>query len=194
MAQEGVSEEAMLPFSAGLPALASRYVAWLHAQEAQGWQFAAAEVRIEALPTGRAALVLNGRIDRIDTHRASGTVRLIDYKTSARKALEDKVRVPLEDTQLAVYVALQSAREPDMPAIEACYLALDEADEVVAVPHEGVAATAQILTERIAAELARIEAGAPLPALGEGPVCETCEARGLCRRDHWSDEGAAHAS
>ena len=194
MAQEGVSEEAMLPFSAGLPALASRYVAWLHAQEAQGWQFAAAEVRIEALPTGRAALVLNGRIDRIDTHRASGTVRLIDYKTSARKALEDKVRVPLEDTQLAVYVALQSAREPDMPVIEACYLALDEADEVVAVPHEGVAATAQILTERIAAELARIEAGAPLPALGEGPVCETCEARGLCRRDHWSDEGAAHAS
>jgi ATP-dependent helicase/nuclease subunit B len=24
-----------------------------------------------------------------------------------------------------------------------------------------------------------------MPALGEGSVCETCEMRGLCRRDHW---------
>ena len=29
--------------------------------------------------------------------------------------------------------------------------------------------------------------GAALPALGEGPVCDFCEARGLCRRDHWAD-------
>ena len=25
-----------------------------------------------------------------------------------------------------------------------------------------------------------------LPALGEAPVCERCDARGLCRRDHWT--------
>jgi ATP-dependent helicase/nuclease subunit B len=43
-----------------------------------------------------------------------------------------------------------------------------------------------VLSEHLAAERVRIEQGAPLPALGEGTVCEVCEARGLCRRDHWS--------
>ena len=27
----------------------------------------------------------------------------------------------------------------------------------------------------------------PLPALGEGSACDYCEARGLCRRDHWAE-------
>jgi ATP-dependent helicase/nuclease subunit B len=183
---EGLSAAAMLPFSAGLPALAERYVRWLHEQESLGWSFTAAELRIEPLATGCEGLMLHGRIDRIDTRAGEGTVRLIDYKTSSRKSLEDKVRAPLEDTQLAVYAALQLARQPDT-AVEACYLALDETDEAVAVMHHQVADSARVLTQQIAAERARIEAGAALPALGEGTVCETCEARGLCRRDHWSD-------
>ena len=184
---EGVLQEAMLPFSAGLPALAERYTRWLHEQEALGWRFKAAEVSIGPLPTGDEALVLHGRIDRIDASTDAQTVRLIDYKTTSAKALEDKVREPLEDTQLAVYAALQLAQQAQGGSVEACYLALDEADEVVEVSHVGVDDSARELTCQIAAERARIEAGAPLPALGEGPVCETCEARGLCRRDHWSD-------
>ena len=40
--------------------------------------------------------------------------------------------------------------------------------------------------EAIPSELRRIAQGAPLPALGEGRVCEFCAARGLCRRDAWS--------
>ena len=28
---------------------------------------------------------------------------------------------------------------------------------------------------------------APLPALGEGSVCEWCAARGLCRKDFWNE-------
>ena len=28
--------------------------------------------------------------------------------------------------------------------------------------------------------------GAPLPALGEGRLCDFCEARGLCRKDDWA--------
>jgi len=35
--------------------------------------------------------------------------------------------------------------------------------------------------------MARIAAGAPLPALGEGSVCEFCAVRGLCRKDYWAD-------
>jgi ATP-dependent helicase/nuclease subunit B len=193
---EGVLPEAMLPFSAGLPALAARYTRWLHAQEAQGWRFQAAEVSIDPMATGAEGLVLHGRIDRIDAGADANVVRLIDYKTTSRLSLKDKVRIPLEDTQLAVYAALQLARQPDAQSIEACYLAIDDADDVVAVAHDGVQDSARVLTRHVAAERARIEAGAPLPALGEDPVCETCEARGLCRRDHWSDasEDAAGAA
>ena len=36
-------------------------------------------------------------------------------------------------------------------------------------------------------DMARIAAGAPLPALGEGSVCEFCAVRGLCRKDYWAD-------
>jgi ATP-dependent helicase/nuclease subunit B len=184
---EGVSEEAMLPFSAGLLALAVRYTRWLHEQEASGWSFQAAEVSIEPRPVGGEGLLLHGRIDRIDGSADAKAVRLIDYKTSSRKSLEDRVRTPLEDTQLAVYAALQMARHDGAGSVQACYLALDDADETVAIMHQHVEDSARELTRQIASERARIEAGAALPALGEGAVCETCEARGLCRRDHWSE-------
>jgi ATP-dependent helicase/nuclease subunit B len=38
----------------------------------------------------------------------------------------------------------------------------------------------------------RLREGAGLRALGEGSACEYCQARGLCRRDHWAsdDDGA----
>ncbi|HSW27549.1 MAG TPA: PD-(D/E)XK nuclease family protein [Burkholderiaceae bacterium] len=182
---EGVSQEAMLPFSAGLHALATRYTRWLHAQEAQGWRFQAAEESVDA--TAEPGLALRGRIDRIDTRIDPPAVRLIDYKTSSREVLKDKVRTPLEDTQLAVYAMLQLTRQPAAGPVEACYLALDDAEEAFAVVHPDVEHSARMLAHHVAAERARIEAGAPLPALGEEPVCDTCEARGLCRRDHWSD-------
>jgi ATP-dependent helicase/nuclease subunit B len=35
-------------------------------------------------------------------------------------------------------------------------------------------------------DMARMGAGAPLRPLGEGAVCDWCEARGLCRKDFWT--------
>ncbi|MCG3190049.1 MAG: ATP-dependent helicase/deoxyribonuclease subunit B [Burkholderiaceae bacterium] len=185
--EQGVSAEAMLPFSAGLPALAARYARWLHAHEARGWRFGAAEQSVAPTPVGEAGLVLHGRIDRIDSHRSASDVLLIDYKVNSRAALRDKVRVPLEDTQLAVYAALQLARQPQARPVKACYLALDEAGEVVAIEHPDVEHSARLLAQHVAAERARVDAGAPLLALGEPPLCDICEARGLCRRDHWGE-------
>jgi ATP-dependent helicase/nuclease subunit B len=40
----------------------------------------------------------------------------------------------------------------------------------------------------LAQDLVQLRAGAGLPALGEGAVCDYCDARGLCRRDHWAGE------
>ena len=44
-----------------------------------------------------------------------------------------------------------------------------------------------VLIEGIQHDMARIAAGAPLPALGEGSVCDYCAVRGLCRKDMWAD-------
>jgi ATP-dependent helicase/nuclease subunit B len=59
---------------------------------------------------------------------------------------------------------------------------------VTLVPHPEVVGSAERLLEGLAGEFQRLRDGAALPALGEGRVCDFCEARGLCRRDHWLDE------
>jgi ATP-dependent helicase/nuclease subunit B len=182
-----VREESMLPFTAAWPVLAARYVRWLHGEEAKGWSFDAAEVRIDTPPGDGQPLRLHGRIDRIDLRADGDAVRLIDYKTNSQSKLKEKVRQPLEDTQLAVYAALQRAQDDSGRAVHASYLALDDDEAVVEVEHPDVQATAQRLVHELAQERARIEAGEPLLALGESPVCDTCEARGLCRRDHWAE-------
>jgi ATP-dependent helicase/nuclease subunit B len=69
--------------------------------------------------------------------------------------------------------------------LQACYLALDDDERIVEVPHADVRHSAEVLVRELGGEFARLRAGAPLPALGEEPTCEHCEARGLCRRDHW---------
>jgi len=43
-----------------------------------------------------------------------------------------------------------------------------------------------VLLNKLGAELQRLREGEPLQALGQGSVCEHCEVRGLCRRDHWA--------
>ena len=182
-----VSEEAMLPFTAAWPALATRYVRWLHEEEHKGWSFDAAEVRLDMPQVEGATLRLHGRIDRIDQGPGGVAVRLIDYKTNSKDALRSKVRQPLEDTQLAVYAALQSARDEGRHEVRASYLALDDDEAVCEVEHPDVLGSAQRLVQELTRERQRIVDGAALLALGESPVCDICEARGLCRRDHWAE-------
>ena len=68
--------------------------------------------------------------------------------------------------------------------LQAMYLALGRKIETIS--HPDVEASAQALVQGLAHDLARIRQGAGMPALGEGQVCDFCEARGLCRRDHWT--------
>ncbi len=91
-----------------------------------------------------------------------------------------------EDTQLAFYAALVLSQSPAPDAIEALYLPLDDSDTIKAIEHKGVEASAARLVEGIGRDLARLREGAALPALGEAQACQYCEARGLCRRDHWA--------
>lgn len=176
---QGLAADEMLPFRASFERLAPAYLRWLAGRDAEGWTWLEGEADREAAPPALAPQRLRGRLDRLDRHPGGG-LQVIDYKTGSAEALKRKVREPLEDTQLAFYAALQ-------PGVEsALYLALDDADAPLPIEHPGVAASAEELVRQVGAEMARLRAGAPMPALGEEPLCEHCEARGLCRRDHWS--------
>jgi ATP-dependent helicase/nuclease subunit B len=177
----GFDEAELLPFRTVLERLAPLYVAWLQRREAEGWRWSAGELERTIEPPQFAGAALRGRIDRVD--RRGGALGLIDYKTVALAELKKKVRRPLEDTQLAVYAALM--RDEARDGLQAMYLAFDERDGPQEVEHVDVATTASALLDGVGRDLARIRAGAGLAALGEGRLCEHCEARGLCRRDHW---------
>ncbi|HEY9023597.1 MAG TPA: PD-(D/E)XK nuclease family protein, partial [Burkholderiaceae bacterium] len=142
---------------------------------------------------------LEGIIDRIDAvgHGARAALELIDYKTGSASALRDKVREPLEDTQLAFYAALmraeqQAAGSPETEAggdgqpLRAIYLALDNTRQIEAFEHKGVETSAEVLLAGLADELRRLQAGEGMAPLGEAAACEFCAARGVCRRDHWT--------
>ncbi|NRF69941.1 PD-(D/E)XK nuclease family protein [Aquincola sp. S2] len=184
----GVDGPALLPFRAGLDAFAARYLRWLAVREAAGWSYEGGEVEVIAAPADLPALKLRGRIDRIDRH-ASGAQQLLDYKTGSQRSLKDKLADPFEDTQLAFYAAQMLSQGADPERLRASYLALDERDAIGELEHRDVAASAHALLTGLADEWARLGAGAPMKALGEGMACEFCEARGLCRRDHWWSDG-----
>ncbi|WP_299790893.1 PD-(D/E)XK nuclease family protein [Ramlibacter sp.] len=178
IASQRLGEGEFLPFAAGWPAVREGYLAWLAQHEAAGAVFESAESEHKAQ---LGAVTLQGRIDRIDRTAGGGTL-VMDYKTESLQATRDRMKTPLEDTQLAFYAALLPQAD-----LQAAYLNISERGEVKAVPHEQLALGAHMLQEAITSELRRIDEGAPLPALGEGRVCDFCAARGLCRRDGWSE-------
>ncbi len=177
----------LLPFRASFEAFAPAYLAWLQDVEAQGWSWREGETLVQAAPSALAPTTLRGRIDRID--RKGSALRLIDYKTGSAASLAERMKPRSEDTQLAFYAALMLAKGAS-EALEAAYLTLDDAAAPRLLEHLEVAGSATLLVDGLASELARLRAGAPLPALGEGATCDYCEVRGLCRRDHWGDRGA----
>jgi ATP-dependent helicase/nuclease subunit B len=185
---QGMADADFLPFAASFAAFAPRYVVWLHARDAEGASWRGGEEALSAFPEAFEGTEMHGVIDRIDevNDAESGTAfELIDYKTGGAAGLADKVREPFEDTQLAFYAALM--REHTVLPLRARYLPLDGAGSLKPIEHRDVEASADALVAGLAHDLRRLRAGAGLPALGEGKTCDYCEARGVCRRDQWSE-------
>lgn len=175
---------ALLPYRAAFDTFARDYLAWLHRHEAKGWRFDSGEVDRRCAPPDLDGVALEGRLDRIDLQGA-GAAMLIDYKTGSREKVKKRVAEPLEDTQLAFYAALLTAEAHEAPP-RAIYLSLAEREAPQGFEHKDVALSAALLVDGLSSDLAALRGGAGAPALGEGDVCRTCEARGLCRRDHWT--------
>jgi ATP-dependent helicase/nuclease subunit B len=188
-------DEDFLPFELAFEAFAPQYIDWLHAQEAAGWQVRRHELSLKLaalrMPgTGTTMPAWRGQIDRIDVCSESGAerLRILDYKSKSADSLRPLVRKPFEDTQLAFYAALLSAADGEpQGGLEAAYLAIDTGKPPELVAHADVEASAEALVEGLAEDFARLQDGAALPALGEGRACEHCAARGLCRRDFWTE-------
>jgi ATP-dependent helicase/nuclease subunit B len=174
----------MLAFERRFEALVEPYLAWLVDRARAGWRWQASEApyRQRWMVDGR-TIELTGRVDRLDV-AADGRVALLDYKARDAKQLRDALRVPGEDVQLPFYGLLL----PQPPA-EAAYLCFarprDEGGGVREVAASDLAGRIDAVGRRLHADLERIAQGAPLPAHGPATVCERCEMRGLCRRDHW---------
>ena len=117
---------------------------------------------------------MHGIVDRIDASRRRPVSQLIDYKTGSAAGLRSKLSASRsEDTQLAFYAALmrRAAAAPARRRASTC--ALDEQRGASsAIEHADVEASARRAARRHGGDLRRIRAGAPLPALGEGAVCE----------------------
>lgn len=183
---------AFLPFFAAFARLARVYVQWWSEQRIS----AGAEVLRMELPVQAACdelralgVMLSGQLDRIDSVREADrggprVWRIVDYKTTAKPALQARVKVPTEDTQLAFYAALLILQEQQMPGLSAAYLSLEDR-QVSVVPHPDVERSARALIDGLVTDMQRMAQGHPMWALGEGQACDYCRSRGLCRRDHW---------
>jgi ATP-dependent helicase/nuclease subunit B len=165
-------------------ALIPDYLDWQRAHEHEGWTWQAGEVdrAVEIATPAGASITLRGRLDRVDSRQASGEFAVIDYKTRASKSLRDALELPGEDVQLPVYALLWGR-----PVAAALYLSI-ERDGVSAVELEGgVREAAEEVRARLAAMHDALAAGAKLRAQGIEQVCEYCDVRGLCRKNHWHE-------
>jgi ATP-dependent helicase/nuclease subunit B len=165
------------------------YLDWHLEREADGWRWHAGEAKerlLLALGEGH-ELTVEGRLDRVELRDdAKEEVAVIDYKLRDASGLNKKLNDQGDDVQLALYAALAHATFPAREVTEAAYLSI-EGEKVTAIeqPHPADAGAQQVA--RLTNVFRALRAGAPMPAHGVESVCKRCEARGLCRRDHWLD-------
>jgi ATP-dependent helicase/nuclease subunit B len=178
-AESRLQGEGFIPFDAAWPQVREGYLKWLAKHEAQGIVFSAAEQKL--VRPVEETIRLEGRVDRIDC--AAEGLMVIDYKTENDSRTRERVRDPLEDTQLAFYAALHD--EASSAGLRAAYLNIGEKATVL-VEQTEVGAAREALIEGVRADITRVRGGAALRALGEGAACEHCAARGLCRKDFWA--------
>ncbi|HEY9095068.1 MAG TPA: PD-(D/E)XK nuclease family protein, partial [Hydrogenophaga sp.] len=168
----GVDGQAgFLPYQAVWPAMREGYLDWLSTFEAQadraGPSFVAAEVERNAL-AGRWRLM--GKLDRIDEQPSpEGHLSMvIDYKTERRERTLDRVKDPLEDTQLAFYAALLPQDN-----LRAAYLSITDkrgtgrSAATLLIEQPEVLVAREALLRGIEADMERVAAGQAMPALGE---------------------------
>lgn len=189
---EAIAAAVFAPHIAASPLAVAWYYRWRQAipayvrwqrERARSWRTVSCEHEANQPLDG--ALVLKGRIDRVD--RGEDGLGIIDYKTGTVPDAEAIANG--ESVQLPLYAALLTE-----PVAEATFLAFGQ-DTVSSKAAVG-GAELQTLREQVIARLIAVHhaahAGHELPAWGDSETCEYCPAEGLCRKTFWR-EGPPHA-
>jgi ATP-dependent helicase/nuclease subunit B len=189
---------ATLSFGVQVREFIPAYLAWLQAHARAGWRLQAVEFPCDiTLDAGGRPVSLVGRLDRVDV-AADGAVQVIDYKLRKAEDLEKSLQQPGEDLQLPWYVLMLQKSSGGQAPYEAAYLSFQSGADGTRVslvqPRQAMADLARAVEERLCRDLARMAGGEPLQALGAEAVCTRCEARGLCRKDHWTADSEPVAS
>ncbi|MCX8518298.1 MAG: PD-(D/E)XK nuclease family protein [Rhodoferax sp.] len=166
-----------LPFAASWPAVRDGYLNWLGAyQTTEGAVFQYGEVDRQQR-FGK--LSIKGRLDRVDS-LPDGSVVVLDYKTESLDKTRARIKNPLEDTQMAFYAALL-----EHDTLRGAYLHISE-KETRLVEQTQLLLARDALLEGMTSDMQHLAEGAVLHPLGQGAVCDYCQARGLCRKDFWA--------
>ncbi|MDO4769941.1 MAG: PD-(D/E)XK nuclease family protein, partial [Brachymonas sp.] len=190
--EQQLDPAAFLPYQMAWHKLREGYLDWL-LQHAAHTRYEQGEVRLQRplpmaeadsdgtpLPTQPVQLV--GVIDRIDRSTDGSHTRwLLDYKSGNAQQIRARIRQPDEHAQLLFYAALLAPEAGE--TVRAAYLTIGEDGSTTLQEQPEADAHVPPLLQRIAQDLSAIAAGVALPALGQGRVCDSCAARGLCRRD-----------
>ena len=148
---------------------------WEKQRREDGWKIDSREKSVEVFVrlTPKAGVKLRGRIDRTDK-RGEETV-LIDYKRRA-SVTQEKFESG-EDPQLPLYAFLSGC--PDAKFVICQPIKTDgKVDKELNADASGIAGNLCAVAKQAAR-------GKPLPANGATETCQKCEARRLCRKDHW---------
>ena len=144
----------------------------------EGWRFVAAEEEVARdLSDTPAPLRLRGRIDRIEENDDKQRA-LIDYKSGATPTSKTRMQNG-EAPQLPLYAFMR--RTPNA-RLRLVYPLAGDPGRAVEIQDPALPKKCARRAQEIFAALAR---GAALPANGAPTTCRSCEARGLCRKDHW---------
>jgi ATP-dependent helicase/nuclease subunit B len=145
----------------------------------------------DGVVAGGEAAKVHGRIDRIDRHRKTGALRIIDYKvkTGTRMAPEDRnllqSAVRGYRLQPPLYARMMSSAGPPPDEVQFVFLAPHWSTPVMRSTFTSKAWSSDVgalLRSTVATLLEGIQAGRYF-ILPDG-YCETCEFRVACRREH----------
>lgn len=157
-------------------------------------------LRDEAYPA-LSGLTIRGRLDRLDRHRDSGAIRIVDYKYKTGSEMKPEDRNLLQSAlrgyrlQPALYTRLTLPEQGDPVQAQFILLGLRWEPPVVRSTFETSSWSGEAgrrLSQSLAWWVEGIEAGRF--HIQPDTYCEQCEFRVICRREHQPSWWRAHRS
>lgn len=176
------------------------------AQSDDAYRPVAFEVDAEGTIPGRnfadqVPLKIHGRVDRIDRHRDSGALRIIDYKFKSGSAIKPEDRNLVQSAirgyrlQPPLYACLNIPNQPKPSEVQFFFLAPRWSTPIARSTFEAAVWSSQIgglLQNTIGMLVEGIQGGRYF--ILPDSYCDTCAFRVACRREHSSTWWRAHGA